>query len=412
VAGAANSVRPTTTLAAMPFPDDPDDDAGFIPPLPPEDRLWRHPSELSGAGVRPNPAPMPAPSRGNSSRPVLIGTIALLIGVAATLAILGATGSLGSSGPGTAATASPSTDAIPPAVDGTLSTAVVRITADRSSGSVSVTGLMLRADGHLVTTADAIGDARSFTVTSSSGMALNATLVGVDTSEDIAVLDIEGTDLPIASAAATTDAAEGDTVFVIGRSTGQVRSWATSGRMTATHVRLDATDGSALYDMIEIGVASAPPTSASVLSTGDGRVLGIFTSREPANLPTVTSSVVPLPFTDPAPTLLWAIPIGEVTRIADDIIDTGAVRRPWLGVVVDDAGSMGIEIRTVATDSPAARVGLRVGDVVTSVDDNRIATTDDLVIALRAHHPGDRVTVGYQRDGAGTTTAVTLSEHP
>jgi S1-C subfamily serine protease len=409
VAAAANSVRPTATVADMPFPDDPDDDARFIPPLPPDDRLWRHPSEMSGVDARATPAA----TRGGSSRPALIAGIALLVGVAATLAILGATDSLGPTGSGTgsALSVNSSVEAVPAAVTDMMTAAVVQITADRSSGSVTVTGLMVRSDGHLVTTADGISDARSFTVTGSNGTAFNATLVGTDIGNDIAVLDIEGNGLPTATTGRPTDVTEGDTVFLVGRTADQVHPWATTGRVASSGVRLDSSNGSSLYDMIETGVASAPPISASVLCTSDGRVLGILTSRTPAVTSTATSSLVPVPFTDPAPTSVWAIPIAHITRIADDIIDTGTVHHPWLGVVIDRAGSSGALIRTVATNSPAARAGLSEGDVITSVDETPIISTDDLVVVLRSHHPGDTVTIGFARNSIATRITATLSDH-
>jgi len=110
----------------------------------------------------------------------------------------------------------------------------------------------------------------------------------------------------------------------------------------------------------------------------------------------------------------FAIPSDEASRIASELIATGRATHAVLGVGVGGSSSNtsqstpGVPLVSVSAGQPAAAAGLKVGDIVTAVDGQRVTTSDALIAAVRNHAPGEKVTVDYTRDGKKHTTDVTL----
>lgn len=406
VGAAANSGGPTATFAPMPFPDDPDDDAGFIPPLPQDDRLWRHPSEMAG----PN-APSSPPHHRRSSKTGLIAFIALgLIMSAAGLAAIGGFSSSGPSQPSTTFAIGPAADALPETALSSIAPAIVQITIDRPTASVVVTGLIIRADGHVVTASDPIEGARSITVRTSDGRAYNATVVGIDAADDLAVIDIEGSGLPTPTFGDVASVDQGDTVFVIGRTESDPRSWVAAGVFQSVGMRLETADGTSMHGMIGSSIDAKPPTESAVLCTPAGEVIGLLTSRSPAALRSAYSDSPASTLALPRISNSFAHSVTWTRHVADDIIDTGSVHHGWLGVMTTDAPEGGASVESVAATSPAERAGLRSGDRITSLGDSKLQNSSDLVVALREHTANELVVISYVRDGISAKTSAKLSD--
>jgi S1-C subfamily serine protease len=124
--------------------------------------------------------------------------------------------------------------------------------------------------------------------------------------------------------------------------------------------------------------------------------------------------------TDPGANALgYAIPVDIVRAVADDIIATGSARHSWLGVEGADldpvnAKDMGItggaKVTRVVDNSPASIAGLQSDDIITALDDSKVASMSAFVVALRGHHPGDSITLQIMRGTTPQTMTVTLGE--
>ena len=400
---AANSAGPTTTFAPMPFPDDPDDDAGFIPPLPQDDRLWRHPSEMDG------PQALSSARYRRSSRSGLAAFILILvIAIGTGIAAFGTFHSGGAAHDRTAVASGPGAGELPDEVLASLSSAVVQITIDGPVIVTVTTGVMIRPDGHVLTASDPLNDARSITVTLIDGRSFNATVVGTDPSDDIAVIDIEASGLTTAVAGDVGSLAQGDTVYVVSRTETDRRAWVASAVFQSSGMRVDTTDGMSLHDMIGSTLEATPPTPSAVLCTRSGSVIGLFTSRTSASSRTIATISVPSTLTLPTSHTEFAHSISWVTHVADDIIATGAVHRAWLGIVSTDATEGGALIQSVSAKSPAEIAGLASGDRITALEKRPIRNSSDLVVALRHFAANDSVTIEFNRQGSASSTTVRL----
>lgn len=402
---AANSVGATTTFAAMPFPDEPDDDAGFIPPLPQDDRLWRHPSEMAGPRAAPTPVP-----RLRSSHAGLIAF--LLIGAVSATMVLAALGALGNDSTSTTTelAVGPAAGSLPTEIVQSLGPAIVQITVDGPSQSRVVTGLLVRSDGHVITAADPLRDARSLTVTLQDGRSFNAILVGMDAADDLAVIDIEASGLSTPKLGDARSVDQGETVFVIGRTGNDRKSWVASARLQSTDVQLVTNDGTAMHGMIGSTLDTVPPTPSAVLCTSTGNVIGILTSRASTSGRNAALTSAPSTLALPQDVNAFAHSMEWTTHVADDLIEYGRVHYAWLGVMSSDAPDGGAMMTAVVADGPAQRAGIREGDIITAVNDRTISTSADLLVSLRSFSANDVVVLTVQRGDQQLRISATLSD--
>jgi putative serine protease PepD len=304
----------------------------------------------------------------------------------------------------------PAAESLPEPALSSLAPAVVQITVDRPAGSLIVTGLIIRSDGHVVTASDPLEGARSLTVTNADGRAFNAIVVGTDSADDLAVLHIDSTGLPTPTFGDVSSVSQGDTVFIVSRTERATRSWIASGVFQSKGMRLDANDGSTLHDMIGSTIDALPPTDSAVLCTKAGEVIGLMTSRAAATTRAAVSDAVSSTLLLPSATNSFAHSVTWIRHVADNIIDTGTVHHAWLGVMTTDSTDGGAMIEAVSLDGPAATAGLLAGDRITSLGEGNLPSSSALVVALRKHSANDYVTIGYVRDGVSATTSVKLSD--
>ena len=178
---------------------------------------------------------------------------------------------------------------------------------------------------------------------------------------------------------------------------------ASSARCTARS-RLDGTgDTVAVIDAIQTDAAINPGNSGGALVDATGAVVGINTAIRSLGQSQGEGGSIGLGF---------AIPIEDARDIADELIRTGAVSHAEIGInarSVSDSATDGAQVQNVAAGGAAAAAGIVEGDVVVKVGDRTIGGADELVVAVRAHNPGDIVPVTLVRDSRTLTVSVTLT---
>lgn len=415
-------------LAAMSPPEGPDEDGGeFGPPLPPEDRLWRHPSEMGRAAMATTPAPAAgAPERRRAGSTWLVGAVAGLSGAVATLAAVVAFG--GFDDPViqqnvVERVASAPTATLPISIGGDsaegvqavaaqIAPAVARLEVVRSSpeGSPVATmtatgsGVLFRDDGYLLTSADLVAGARTVAVILQDGEVREGDVVGTDPLTDVGVVKVDGDELPTALLGLVDGLAVGQPALIIGSAPAPGEDPAlTSGIISALRrtILADPSGTPTRHDMIQTDAPLDPAATGGALLDARGAVVGITT--DPSDQVSVDG-------------LSYATPIDTALGVADQIIATGAVHHPWLGIEGSDIEARtaddlqlagGAMVATVAENSPAAAAGLSPNDVIISIGAVTVTSMADLVVELRRHDPGEIVLIAYLRDrelGIGVAT--------
>ena len=285
--------------------------------------------------------------------------------------------------------------------------AIVQLKVERGrSGSGS--GVLFRADGHLLTNAHVVEGATSVTVVLSSGRELAARVVGTDPESDTAVVKIDGGPFPVAELGSTADLKVGQEAIAIGSPLGLTGGPSvTVGVVSALHRSVRTRTGSSLMDMVQTDAPIAPGSSGGALLDASGKVIGITTA---------------VAMTDTgAEGFGFATPIDAARNAADQLIATGKVVTVWLGVEgsdLDGATALdlnldgGAMIEKVKTDSPAERAGLAARDVIVRADGKPITSMTMLVVVVRSHRPGDVFTVEVVRDKQRHGMTVTVAERP
>ncbi|MFD4727057.1 S1C family serine protease [Streptomyces seoulensis] len=288
---------------------------------------------------------------------------------------------------------------------------VVQIQAGQSLGS----GVIYDDRGHIVTNAHVVGTEKTFRVTTArSEEPLAASLVYSYPEQDLAVIKLDKVPAGLRPAVfgGSDEAEVGQIVLAMGSPLG-LSSSVTQGIVSATGRTVsepgdDGDTGATIPNMVQTSAAINPGNSGGALVNLKGQVIGI---------PTLGAA-------DPgmqggaAPGIGFAIPASMVRTVAGQIIATGKVTdsgRAAMGVtvrtVVDDGYQpAGAAVVTVKQGGPAAKAGLKAGDVITRVGTSPVGTTTELAEVLAGKKPGDKVEVTYQRSGSRHTAQVTLGE--
>jgi S1-C subfamily serine protease len=275
--------------------------------------------------------------------------------------------------------------------------AVVSIQRPGGTGS----GVIIRADGVILTNAHVVGNARTVRVGLADGSEHQGTVLGRDATIDIAVVRIPATDLPAAPLADSDLLEVGQAAIAIGNPLGFERT-VTSGIVSGLNRAL----GAQLEDLIQTDAAINPGNSGGPLLNSAGQVIGINTAIIRPGIATG---------------LGFAVPINLGRDIAEQLIATGVIRRAFIGINYLDLTreiaaqlrvpvTEGIVIMQVEPGSPAAAVGLRRGDIVTGLGDAAVRTGGDLRRMIRQLRPGDVVAVTGIREGQPFSVRVRLGE--
>jgi S1-C subfamily serine protease len=271
----------------------------------------------------------------------------------------------------------------------------------------SGSGYIIDADGHVVTNNHVVEGAASLQVVLMDGTKVDATLVGTDPYQDVAVLKLElgrGQELPgIVSFGDSSTVRVGDTVIAIGSPYGEYANTVTAGIVNATDRTLDTGLGYQLPNLVQHDADIYPGNSGGPLLNTDGEVIGMNVAK--AVEPTLGN-------TAQETNIGFAIESNAIKEIVDEIIATGHAARPYLGIRTEPS-MQGQGVMSVEAGGPAADAGLEAGDVITAIDGQEIDTDHPFINELVfGHKPGDKVTLTVDRNGEQLDLSVTLGERP
>jgi S1-C subfamily serine protease len=401
----------------MPVDDDDADDASaFGPLLPPEDRLWRHPSEIGARGPAGDP-PLATAGETRVANPTRSWGLAVLAGMMGAVLAVGCIVLVTDFESGPTPIGVPPTASLVPItaeqasgpdavmkVASKVAPAVARLEVD---GDVSGSAIVIRGDGYLVTNAHLIEGKHTVRVVLSDGRTFKAKLVGSDDETDVAVVKVTSTDLDAAALGSALDLQAGQSCMSISSpGTEAKQPVVVVGVVRAVGRDVDRSGREALQDMIETDAPLLAGGSGGALVDADGHVIGLATAVDND---------------DGTGSAGYATPIDVAKSVANDIIQIGHVRHTWLGLQGSDLGvdaakrmnvAGGAVVRNVTDGSPAKTAGLAAGDVIVAFDGAAITSMSALLLTLRSHQAGDRLRVSYVRDDSRRSTVVTLTERP
>jgi putative serine protease PepD len=310
----------------------------------------------------------------------------------------------GASTAASSATQAPSqvyTKAAASVVELTVSSAGSGFGPDGDGGTAQGSGFVYDRQGHVVTNAHVVDGANTVSVRFSNGRTYDATVVGTDSSSDLAVLKVDApaSALRPLALADSSRVVVGQAVVAIGSPFGLEGSL-TSGIVSALHRQMTAPNGFAIDDSIQTDAAINHGNSGGPLLDLGGRVVGVNAQIESDS--------------GGNDGVGFAIPSNTVRSVVGQLIGGGQVRYAYLGVSVDTATgtTTGATLTSVRDGTPAADAGLQEGDVVVAIDDRTIQTADQLRSAVADKQPGEQLTLTYVRDGERKTATVKLAERP
>jgi serine protease DegQ len=283
-----------------------------------------------------------------------------------------------------------------------VSPAVVSVRRGRASGS----GIIVRADGYVLTNAHVVGEASSVEVALADGRRLSARVLGADASVDVAVLRVNTSGLPTAPLGDSDQLEVGQAAIAIGNPLGFERT-VTAGVVSAVNRSLG---GGELDGLIQTDAAINPGNSGGPLVDSGGRVIGMNTA------------IVRGPYGDGAG-LSFAVPINTAQEVLRQVQASGRIIRPWMGVDLGDVTpelaarydlpvDHGALIGEVIDAGPASRAGLRAGDIVVAAEGQPIPDGGALRRLLRRMKPGSTLAVTIQRGSGRVQARLKLTEAP
>jgi len=272
-------------------------------------------------------------------------------------------------------------------------------------------GVVLTSDGLIVTNHHVVSESGGYRVTFGDGRVYTAELVGSDRRTDLAVLSIGATGLVPIEIGSTESAAIGQVAIAVGSPLGLDGGPSVTVGVVSAFGRQVVTGGSTLdvlFDMLQTDAPITEGSSGGALVDGNGRLLGI-------------TSAIGISRAG-AEGIGFAIPVELMTRITDEIIETGSVQHPFIGVQLDTAFARqedgaqtpaGAYVVEFVTDPSAAQdAGVEVGDLITAYDGSPVAIPDDLISGLRRYRAGEEVTLSITRDSHTLEIAVVLGVRP
>ena len=288
------------------------------------------------------------------------------------------------------------------------SPSVVSITSESRSGNSSGSGVIFSEDGYVVTNYHVIENGESYTVLLADDRSQPARLVGSDPTSDLAVLQVNATDLTPAEFGDSDDVYVGDGVVAIGDPLGvEFRGTMTNGIVSAINRNVNVNGRT--MNLIQTNAALNSGNSGGPLINSCGQVIGINTTKIGT-------------FTDSAGVegLGFAIPSAVVKDIVSQILNQGYVSgRPFLGITGERLSVFyqryyrlpaGLYVTAVAEGSSAADVGIVPGDILLSIDGTNIHTQNELDTALYHYAAGDQMDIVIYRSGYTLQATLTLAE--
>ena len=269
-------------------------------------------------------------------------------------------------------------------------------------------GVIISSDGYILTCAHVVDGASSITVTIDD-KDYTATLVGEDTTSDVAVIKIDATGLTPATVGDSDNLKVGQSVMAVGNPLGELGGTVTGGMISALNrsVTIQGTSSTNTMSLIQMDASVSPGNSGGGLFNMNGELVGIVNAKSSSS---------------DAEGLGFAIPINDAIKVAQQLLENGYVTgRPYLGITylgVEDAqtaaqlgvNAYGVYVVEVVKGGPAERAGLQSGDRIVSIDGTEIASKDDLGTLMQKHAAGDTLNITIARNGQMQTISVTLGE--
>jgi serine protease Do len=276
-------------------------------------------------------------------------------------------------------------------------------------GSGSGSGVVISEDGYIATNEHVVNGATNYRVTFEDGRVYDATLIGSDDLTDLAVLQISADNLVPIEFGSASALSLGDPAVAVGNPLGQEGgSSISAGIVSAFNRQVDFGDGSTLFGMIQTDAAINSGSSGGSLVNAEGQLIGI-------------TSAIGVSTAGPEG-IGYAIPVELVQRITAEIIETGDVEHPFLGVTISTFAEeqadgaiqpIGADVISVeTTDYGAGAAGIEAGDVVVQIGPKDIASRNDLILAVRLYRVGDEVEFVVLRDGELMTFDVVMGQRP
>jgi len=268
--------------------------------------------------------------------------------------------------------------------------------SQRAEGS----GFVYDSDGHIVTNQHVVDGASSVSVKFWNGKTYTARVVGTDSSTDLAVLQVDAptSELFPLALGDSSKVAVGDDVVAIGSPFG-LEETVTAGIVSALHRQMTSPSSFTIGDSIQTDAAINHGNSGGPLLNGKGEVIGVNAQIESDS--------------GGSDGVGFAIPSNTVRSIASQLSSSGRAEHAFLGVRLQNTSSgRGAQVVRVTSGTPAAKAGLRAGDVITAVAGKQITSADDLRAAINARRPGDTVSIRYTRNGKTDTVAAKLANRP
>ena len=269
-------------------------------------------------------------------------------------------------------------------------------------------GVIISSDGYILTCAHVVSGASNITV-SIGDKDYPATLVGEDTTSDIAVVKVDATGLTPATVGNSDNLKVGESVMAVGNPLGELGGTVTSGIVSALNRSVSIQGSSSVNTMslIQMDASVSPGNSGGGLFNMNGELVGIVNAKSSDS---------------DAEGLGFAIPVNDAVKVAQELLENGYVTgRPYLGIsyyAVTDAqtaaqlgvNAYGVYIVEVVKGGPADKAGLQAGDRIVSVDGSEVATQSDLGTLMQDHKAGDTIEITVARGGQMQTVSVTLGE--
>lgn len=289
---------------------------------------------------------------------------------------------------------------------------VVSIEAKDADGGATGSGFVIASDGYILTNnhviASAVTSGGTITVRLQDGTSYDASVIGRDSSYDLAVLRIANRTLTALQFGDSEKVAVGDSVMAIGSPLG-LQGTVTLGIISAKNRAVTAGESAAnnsFINALQTDAAINPGNSGGPLVDATGAVIGVNSA-----IATLGSS-----FSSQSGSigLGFAIPINQARKTAEQLIKTGKAIYPIIGVSVDMSVSgkgalVSSKANAILAGGPAAKAGLKPGDLITEFDGRAITSPEELIVAVRSHDVGDSVLLKYTRAGKSYQATLILT---
>ncbi len=289
------------------------------------------------------------------------------------------------------------------------STVTSRMYGQTTQGTSTGSGFLISSDGYVVTNYHVIENASSVTVITSTGDEYEAVVQGKEATNDVAVLKIEGENLPCVNLGSSDDLSIGDMVVAIGNPLGTLSATQTVGYVSGKN--REVTTDNNVINMIQTDAVINPGNSGGPLFNMYGEVVGITTAKYSGT----TSSGASIEG------IGFAIPIDDVMGIIGDLRDLGYVTGAYLGVTVVNTDKESVSIyglptgalvRDVVEGGSADRAGVKPKDIIVGLGEYTVSSMNELTRVLRKFEAGDETTITVFRSGQEMTLPIQLDERP